>query len=96
MLVGALLTLCWNLAAFAGPHDAPQAAEAPNFLSLTNFTLDLAMEDFVVRSGTADLRGLAGPSTMDCQIKSFLNGIETCVVTASRGSTSVPATLATR
>ena len=96
ILVGALLTLCWSLAASAGAQDAPQVDEAPNFLSFTNLSLDLAFEEFATRTAHASLHGLAGPSTMNCQITSLLDGIETCVVTAHRSSTSVPSALATR
>jgi hypothetical protein len=95
-LVGALLTLCWSLAASAGAQDAPQVDEAPSFLSFTNLSLDLAFEEFATRAPNASLRGLAGPSTMNCQTTSLRDGIETCVVTARRSSTSVPSALATR
>jgi hypothetical protein len=95
-LFGALLTLCWSLTASAGPQDSRPSEQAPRFLSLANFTLDLAFENFVARSGKSALHRLAGPSAMDCQASAFLDGIETCVVTASRKSTSIPAALATR
>jgi hypothetical protein len=95
-LFGAFFTLCWSLTAYAGPQEAPRSAEIPNFLILTNFSLDLALEEFVARSGKSVMHGLSGPSSMDCRAATYLDGVETCVVTARRTSTSVPASLATR
>jgi hypothetical protein len=95
-LTGALLTLCWSLSASAGPHDAPASAEAPSYLSFTTLNLDLALENFVARSGKIAMYRMAGPSSMDCTISTVLNGVETCVVTASRPTTSIPSSLATR
>ena len=95
ILFGVLLALCWSGLATADPHDPSQSLDVSAFRAVTNMQLDAAFERFVSRGGGQSLRGLAGPSSMECTNPAMHGGIETCVVRSSSPATStIPAALA--
>ena len=93
-LLGVLLAFCWGGLATADPHNPIQSLDPSAFRAVTNIQLDTAFERFVSRGSSQPLYGLAGPSSMDCTSPATQDGIETCVVTSSGPTTSIPTALA--
>lgn len=96
ILFGVSLALCWSGVAIADPDDPTQSPNPSSFQAVTHLKLDTAFERFVLQGIRQPLFSLAGPSSMHCTKATMHGGIETCTVTTSRRSTSVPAALAQR
>ncbi len=93
-LLGATLVLCWSGIANANPNENDASLDPAVFRAVTQMQLDAAFEAFVARGHGHWIHGLSGPSSMSCENARMQDGIETCVVTASRPTNSMPAALA--
>ena len=94
ILFSALIALSWSSLASADPQDQGQSLDSSQFAIVTNVQLDTVFERFVARGSQPLLYGLTGPTTMDCSNDAVQAGLETCVVTSSGPSMSMPAALA--
>jgi hypothetical protein len=89
-----LLAFCWSGLANANPQDPTQSLNPSVFRAITHMQLDAAFERFVSHGRSGSIYGLSGPSSMSCTAAEMHGGIETCVVTTSGPSKSMPAALA--
>jgi len=93
VLLIALLALGWS--GVASAEDSKTDVLEPKALSaMTSVSLDSAFERATSPKHEGTLHGLAGPSKMNCQNATEVDGLETCVVTAEGMLASVPAALA--
>jgi len=93
VLLIALLTLGWS--GVASAEDSKTDVLEPKALArMSSLSLDTAFERATSPKHDRALRGLAGPSKMNCENGVDLDGPETCVVTAEGMLASVPAALA--
>ena len=91
----ALLALFWTGLASAESPDINPALEPGAFAAATEMHLDDALEKSGPLGSDDFLRGLAGPSSMDCTYAITRSELETCVVSVeSEPRTAVPAALA--
>ena len=89
-----LLALCWSGLAVADPNAANPTFDDADLSAVTNMQLDHVFETFATLGNRESLRGLAGPSSMDCSNVAMEDGIETCIVTTQGPTHSMPAALA--
>lgn len=94
ILFMALIALCWSSLASADPQDQGQSLDASRFAAVTNLQLDMVFERFATLGSNPRFHGLMGPTTMDCSSDAIQAGLETCVVTSTGPSLSMPAALA--
>ena len=94
ILFMALMALCWSSLASADPQNQGQSLDSSQFAAVTSLQLDMAFERFATLGSKPGFQGLMGPTTMDCSSDAIQAGLETCVVTSSGPSLSMPAALA--
>ncbi len=94
ILFGAFIALCWSGLATANPPDPTTSLDPSVFREVSNIQLDSAFEEFVSQDSGRSIRGLSGPSSMDCDDARTKADIETCVVTTRAPRNPAPAALA--
>jgi hypothetical protein len=93
--IAALLALTWSGLASAESPDANPSIESGLLASVTEMKLDQAIEESGPLGSDDFLRGLAGPSSMDCTHAVTRSDFETCIVSVEGSPrTAVPAALA--
>ena len=93
-LLIALVALTWSSAA-AAKSDTSTSTLSPAVLSaLADLDLDAAFERATWPISNNVLKGLGGPTTMNCTTGEVVNAIETCEVSAEGLPSSMPASLA--
>ncbi len=92
----ALIALGWSSIATAANPTSSSAAEPKLIPTISNFSLDDAFELATTPKRDAAIQALGGPTQMNCDSSTSVDGIETCVVTTKGRFASVPAAPAPR
>lgn len=92
----ALIALGWSSIATAANPTSSSAAEPQPIPTISNFSLDDAFELATTPKRNVAIEALGGPTQMDCDSSTSVDGIETCVVTTEGRFASIPAAPAPR